>query len=153
MQKLLWAFLLGFAVVLPLRAELVYEGGYNPYQSQQSYFNETNPSLNKSIIYIFYNDVYMTCQNCAQTIALIEQVYQQNYQNLYDLYIINYGENDEYNFISAFELQKPFEVVLERVNDGTPMGYKKLEGLNYQTSDPYSFEQNLKYQIDSFLEE
>ena len=152
MQKTLWAFLIALAVIMPLRAELYYEDGYNPDQSQQAYFNEAYPHFEKSIIYVFYNDVYMSCQNCAQTIDLIEQVYKQNYQNQYNLFIINYGENDEYNFISAYELREPFEVVLVRISDGTPMGFKKLENLNYQISDPYSFEQNIKYQIESFLD-
>jgi len=153
MQKILWALMLGLAVIMPLRAELSYEGGYNPNQPQQAYFNEAYPHFEKSIIYLFYNDVYMTCQNCAQAIAMIEQVYQRYYQNKYNLFIINYGDDDEYNFISAYELRQPFEVVMVRIDDGAPMGYKKLENLNYQTSDPDSFEDNIKYQIDSFLGE
>jgi len=152
MQKLLWAFLLGFAVILPLHAELSYQEGYNPELSLQEYFNQAYPHYNKSIIYIFYNDVNMTCENCPQTIELIEQVYNDSFQNDYDLFIIDYGNDEEYNFIQTYQLSKPLELVMVRVDDGAEFGYKKLENLNYQISDPISFKDNLKFQINSFLE-
>ena len=153
MQKLLWAFLLGFAVILPLRAELSYQGEYNPDTPLQEYFQEAYPNENKSIIYVFYNDTNMTCENCPQTISLIEQVYDNNYQNDYNLFVIDYGNDDEYNFISTYQLSKPLEIVLVRINDGAEFGYKKLEGLNYRISDPLNFADELKFQIDSFLGE
>ena len=152
MQKLLWAFLLGFAVILLLHAELSYQEGYNPELSLQEYFNQAYPHYNKSIIYIFYNDVNMTCENCPQTIELIEQVYNDSFQNDYDLFIIDYGNDEEYNFIQTYQLSKPLELVMVRVDDGAEFGYKKLENLNYQISDPISFKDNLKFQINSFLE-
>ena len=151
MQKLLWAFLLGFAVILPLHAELTYQGKYNPNMTLQEYFQAAYPHYDKPIIYVFYNDTNMTCENCAQTIELIEQVYDNNFQNQYSLYIIDYGNDDEYNFIETYQLSQPLEVVLVQVDDGAEFGYKKIEGLNYQTSDPISFADNLKYQIESFL--
>ena len=151
MQKLLWAFLLGFAVILPLHAELTYQGEYNPSMTLQEYFQAAYPHYDKPIIYVFYNDTNMTCENCAQTIELIEQVYDNNFQNQYSLYIIDYGNDDEYNFIETYQLSQPLEVVLVQVDDGAEFGYKKIEGLNYQTSDPISFADNLKYQIESFL--
>ena len=151
MQKLLWAFLLGFAVILPLHAELTYQGKYNPNMTLQEYFQTAYPHNDKPIIYVFYNDTNMTCENCAQTIELIEQVYDNNFQNQYSLYIIDYGNDDEYNFIETYQLSQPLEVVLVQVDDGAEFGYKKIEGLNYQTSDPISFADNLKYQIESFL--
>ena len=151
MQKLLWAFLLGFSIILPLRAELTYQGGYNPNLSLGEYFNKENPDYQQSIIYIFYNDVNMICENCPQTIELIEEVYNNNFQNDYQLFIIDYGNDEEYNFIQSYQLNQPLEVVLVRVDDGAEFGYKKLENLNYQISDPISFEDNLKFQINSFL--
>ena len=95
----------------------------------------------------------MTCENCPQTISLIEQVYDNNYQNDYNLFVIDYGNDDEYNFISTYQLSKPLEIVLVRINDGAEFGYKKLEGLNYRISDPLNFADELKFQIDSFLGE
>lgn len=151
MQKALWAFLLALAVILPLRAELTYEGGYDPEITLQEYFDRAYPQPEKSIIYVFYNDVNMTCQNCPQTIDLIEQVYNNNYQDSYNLYVIDYGNDQEYNFIQTYQLSQPLEVVMVRVDDGATFGFKKLENLNYQTSDPLSFADNLKFQINSFL--
>ena len=151
MQKILWIFLLGLAVILPLRAELTYEGAYNSDLSLPEYFNLAYPNPQKSIIYVFYNDENMTCQNCPQTIDLIEQVYNDNYKNDYDLYIIDYANDREYNFIETYHLTQPLELVMVRVDDGATFGYKKLENLNYQISDPLSFADNLKFQINSFL--
>lgn len=151
MQKALWAFLLASAIILPLHAELTYQGEYNPDLTMQEYFNQAYPNPQQSIIYVFYNDVNMSCENCPQTIELIEQVYDNNYQNTYSLYVIDYGNDDEYNFIEAYQLNQPLEVVMVRVDDGAVFGYKKLENLNYQISDASSFADNLKYQIDSFL--
>ena len=151
MQKLLWAFLLGIAIVMPLHAELSYQEGFNPDITMQEYFEAAYPQPQKSIIYVFYNDINMTCQNCPETIALIEDVYNRYYQNEYDLYIIDYGNDDEYNFIQTYQLVHPLEVVLVKADDGAEFGWKKLEGLNYQTSDPLSFSDNLQYQINSFL--
>lgn len=151
MQKMLWAFLLGFACINSLRAELTYQGDYVPHISLQPYFDQAYPNPQKSIIYVFYNDVNMSCQNCPRTINLIEQVYNHNFQNEYDLFVIDYGNDDEYNFIQTYNLSQPLEVVLVRVDDGATFGYKKLEGLNYQTSDPQSFSDDLKFQIQSFL--
>ena len=118
MQKALWAFLLTLAVILPLRAELTYEGGYDPEVTLQEYFDRAYPQPEKSIIYVFYNDVNMTCQNCPQTIDLIEQVYNNNYQDSYNLYVIDYGNDQEYNFIQTYQLSQPLEVVMVRVDDG-----------------------------------
>ena len=152
MQKLLWAFLLGISIILPLHAELSYQGEYNPNITLEEYFNEAYPNPKKSIIYVFYNDVNMSCENCPQTIELIEQVYNDNFQNDYSLFIIDYGNDDEYNFIQTYQLNQPLEVVLVRVDDGAEFGYKKLENLNYQISDTASFQDNLKFQINSFLQ-
>ena len=151
MQKMLWTFLLAFAFINSLHAELSYQGAYNPQLSLPEYFEQAYPSPQKSIIYIFYNDVNMTCPNCPQTIDLIEQVYDNRFQEKYDLFVINYGNDEEYNFIQTYNLSKPLEVVLVRVDDGATFGFKKLENLNYQTSDPISFSDNLVFQIDSFL--
>ena len=151
LQKFLWAVMLGIAVVLPLRAELTYQGEFDPDMTSSEYFAKAYPNPQKSIIYVFYNDINMSCENCPETIELIEQVYQQNYQNQYELFVIDYGDDDEYNFIQTFDLDKPLEVVLVRVDDGAVFGYKKLENLNYQISDPLSFSDNLVYQINSFL--
>ena len=151
MLKWLWTFVAVTMFILPVQAELTYQGAYDPDQSLSEYFQKAYPRYNKPIIYVFYNDVNMSCENCPQTIELIERVYNQKYQNKYDLYIIDYGNDQEYNFIQTYNLNQPLEVVLVRVDNGAEFGYKKLENLNYQISDVESFADNLEYQIEPFL--
>ena len=151
MQKALWGLLLGLAIIMPLHAELSYQGEFNPEMSMPEYFDAAYPQPEKSIIYVFYNDVNMTCQNCPETIALIEDVYNRYYQNDYNLFVIDYGNDSEYNFIQTYQLNQPLEVVLVKVDDGAQFGWKKINNLNYQTSDQTSFSDNLQYQINSFL--
>lgn len=149
MLKIFWSFLILVAIALPLHAELYYEGGFNPDQNLQEYFSEAYPNYNKSIIYIFYNDE--PCYSCPQAIAMIEDVYDKYYSQKYSLFIINYQDDREYNFIENYNLEEPLEVVLVKVDDGATFGYKKLENLQNQISDPVSFSENLRYQINSFL--
>lgn len=151
MIKLLWAFMIMVALAIPLHAELTYEGAYNPNQNLQEYFDEAYPNYDKPIIYVFFNND--PCFQCPQTIELIEQVYNRNYQNEYSLFLINYQNDDEYNFIETYDLNQPLEVVLVDVADGQSIGYKKLENLQNQISDPVSFSENLQYQINSFFNE
>lgn len=126
-----------------------YQGGYNPNQNLQEYFNEAYPNYNKSIIYVFFNN--SPCYECPQTIDLIEKIYDRYYAQDYSFFIINYNNDDEYNFIETYNLNQPLEVVLVRINDGASDGYKKLEGLQYQISDPVSFTDNFTAEINSFL--
>lgn len=149
MYKILWAFLIMVAIAMPLHAELTYEGGYNPNQNLQQYFAEAYPNYDKSIIYVFYND--NPCYSCPQAIALIEQIYDKYYSQKYSLFVIDYENDQEYNFIENYNLEEPLEVVLVKVDDGATFGYKKLENLQDQTSDPASFSENFRYQVDSFL--
>lgn len=137
MIKLLWAFMIMVALAIPLHAELTYEGAYNPNQNLQEYFDEAYPNYDKPIIYVFFNND--PCFQCPQTIELIEQVYNRNYQNEYSLFLINYQNDDEYNFIETYDLNQPLEVVLVDVADGQSIGYKKLENLQNQISDPGQF--------------
>ena len=149
MIKLLWAFMIMVALAIPLHAELTYEGAYNPNQNLQEYFDEAYPNYDKPIIYVFFNND--PCFQCPQTIELIEQVYNRNYQNKYSLFLINYQNDDEYNFIETYDLNQPLQIVLVDVADGQSIGYKKLENLQNQISDPVSFSENLQYQINSFF--
>ena len=52
----------------------------NPNQAEAEYFAASPQNQNKSIIYIFYNN--SPCESCPQTIELIEQIYNQYYQNI-----------------------------------------------------------------------
>ena len=138
---LLWC---GFAY-----AELQFQDNNDSNIDLQEYFAESRPNYNKSIIYIFYNN--NPCENCAQAIELIEQAYNQNFANNYSLLLIDYQDDREYNFIENYNLSRPLEVVLQRVDDGATFGFKKLENLQNQTSDPISFQENFINEVNNFL--
>lgn len=91
------------------------------------------------------------CYECPQTIELIENIYNKYFADQYDFYIINYQDDENYNFIQNYNLSLPLEVVLQRVEDGQMTAFRKLEYLQNQISDPVSFSENLQYQINSFL--
>lgn len=131
------------------KANLVYQGAYNPNMNLQEYFSAEDEDYSKSIIYVFFNN--NPCYECPQTIELIEQIYNQNYADEYSLFLINYQNDQEYNFIATYNLSQPLEVVMVRVNDGAAFGYKKIENLQNQISDTVSFENYFKSQVNSFL--
>lgn len=130
-------------------AQAVYNESYNPQQNLQEYFSESNPNYNKSIIYVFYNN--NPCQTCAQAIEMIEQVYNQYYSNQYSLLLINYQNDQEYNFIETYNLSQSLVVVLVKVDDGATFGYSKIEGLQDMVFDPTSFSEYLQNRINNFL--
>ena len=81
----------------------------------------------------------------------MEDIYQKYYANKYSLFLINYQNDEEYNFIEMYDLKQPLEVVMVRINDGAVFGYQKIENLQNQISDITSFEEYVRYRIDSFL--
>lgn len=113
------------------------------------YFQAAYPNYDKSVIFIFFNN--NPCYDCAETVELIEQIYNKNYADKYSLFLINYKDDQEYDFITAYNLNQTLEVVLQKVEDGMALGYTKLENLQNQISDPVSFADYLTYQIDSFF--
>ena len=126
-----------------------YEGGYNENQTLQEYFEAAYPHYDKSIIYVFYNNNY--CYGCPQAIAMLEDLYNRKYANKYNLFVINYQNDQEYNFISTYNLSQPLEVVLVRIQDGATFGYEKIENLQNQISDKISFDDYIEYRINSFF--
>lgn len=132
-------------------AELIYEGGYNPNLSFQQYLEAAYPKPQQSIIYIFTNNEQ--CYECEQTINLIQQIYAQEYINVYSLQQINYQQDQEYNYIQAYNLSKPLEIVLVKVEDEETIGYKKLENLQFLSDDPISFQQAFENDVNSYLGE
>ena len=121
----------------------------SPSQAEAEYFAASPQNQNKSIIYVFYNN--SPCESCPQTIEMIESIYDQEYTNLYNLFLINYQNDMENDFIAKYNLQQPLEIVLVQVNDGTEFGYKKLNYLENMISDPISFEEYFTNQINTFL--
>lgn len=151
MHKALFAGLLALGTISNAQAELYYEGGYNPNLTLQQQLAADNPYYPRPIIFVFYNN--NPCYECPQTIELIEDVYNANYQGIYDFYIINYQDDLNYNFIQNYNLNQPLEVVLQQVVDGQMTNFQKLDYLQNQISDPTSFSDNLTNQINSFLGE
>ena len=151
MLKFIFAGLLAFGAMSNANAELYYEGGYNPNLTLQQQLAADNPYYPRPIIFVFYNN--NPCAECPQTIELIEDVYNANYQDTYNLYIINYQDDENYNFIQNYNLSQPLEVVLQQVVDGKMTNFIKLENLQTQISDPTSFFDNLTYQINNFFDQ
>ncbi len=151
MKKILPALCAGMAAlsVAPVQAALVYEGEYNPDQTMQEYFDAAYYNYNRPIIFVFFNNE--PCYDCAETVALIEKVYNQNYKNLYSFFLINYQNDQEYNFIGNYNLSRPLEVVLQNVENGRALGYRKLENLQNMISDALSFSDYLTEEINSFF--
>ena len=118
-------------------------------QALQEYFAESATNYNKSIIYVFYNN--NPCYNCPQAMSMLEKLYQEYYADKYSLFMINYQDDNEYGFVTAYNLARPLEVVLVRIEDGSAFGYQKIENLQNQTSDNVSFDEYVRYRIDSFL--
>lgn len=148
MKKIFYAAMF-LAAATSARAELSYQGGSNPNWTQQQYFNAAYPEYQQSVIYVFYNS--QTCYNCPQTIALVEQVYDQYFQDQYQFFVIDYFSDDEYNFMQVYQLDSPVSMVLQRVADGQPEGFRKYDNLQNLTSDPESFQAEIKFEIESFL--
>lgn len=82
---------------------------------------------------------------------MIEQVYNNNFADRYNIFLINYANDQENDFIQTYNLTQPLEVVLVQINDGASFGYRKLENLQDMTSDPVSFNDYLVNQINNFL--
>ena len=126
-----------------------YQDINGPQQALQEYFAESDANRNKSIIYIFYNN--NPCYGCPQAMSMLENLYQKYYATQYSLFMIDYQNDNEYGFVDAYNLTQPLEVVLVRINDGAAFGYQKIENLQNQISDTISFEEYVRYRIDSFL--
>ena len=101
-------------------------------------------------IYIFFNN--QPCPNCPQAIEMIEEVYNQNYLNNYDLFLINYAEDTNSGFIEEYNLTNPLEVVMVDVENATPIGFQKIEGLQNMTNNPTAFNQFFTTQVNGYLE-
>ena len=147
MRKLLLA--LGLIFAFSAQAQVVPTDGYMPSQGIEPYFDADESSYDKSIIYIFFNNE--PCYTCAAAIEMIEQFYDQNFIDEYNMFMINYQNDDENNFIQTYNLSLPLEVVLVRIDDGAPFGYTKIENLQNMTSDPVSMKDYFVNEVNNFL--
>ncbi len=148
-MRKIYIFLLALFVSFPAAAQVENTDGYMPSQGLQPYFDESNPNYDKSIIYVFFNN--QPCYECAQAVEMIEQSYNQNFIDTYNMFLINYENDGENNFIETYQLSQPLEVVMVRVDDDADFGYKKIEGLQNMTTDPTSFNEYFVEQVNNFL--
>jgi hypothetical protein len=108
-------------------------------------------NYNKSIIYIFFNNNEF-CYKCPQAIELAEQVYNEYYSDKYSMFVINYQEDDEYDFASAYKLNSPLAIVLVKIQDGQALGYQKISNPQNMLSLGQDYILYLRQQIDNYLE-
>lgn len=152
MTKFLIYALLLCAIVIPLRAEFSYNDGYTQYDSWNPYYLKNNRQYTTSIIYVFYDS--QTCdENCAPAIAAIERVYDENFMNEYQFFIIDYYSDDEEDFIGAYNLNTPLSMVLQKVEDGQPTTFRKYSGLNYVFVNDESFGDEIIEDIRYYFED
>lgn len=149
MKKFLLGTLVLSALTFSAYAGLNFEGNYPANQPLQEYFAAEDQNYNKSIIYIFYNG--NECYQCPQTIAQIEQIYNQYYSNRYSLFVIDYENDQEYDFISAYDLHNPLAIVMVRVADGQSLGWRKIANPQNMLDEGEDFSQYLTSQINEFL--
>lgn len=113
---------------------------------QNLYINPEKQDLSEVII--FHNSAN-TCENCNTAINMIINVLKNNYKNKIHAYLINVQNHPE--FISAFKLKGPLNLVVIRISDGASFGYQKLTGLQSETHSPNTLKRRITEFIDNFL--
>lgn len=149
MKKILSLIFVMSAMAFSAAAQLQFEGVNPQDMSLQEYFAAENQNYNKSIIYIFYNG--NECYQCPQTIAMTEQIYNQYYAGRYSMFVIDYANDDEYNFIQAYHLNEPLAIVLVRVEDGQSVGWHKISNPQNMIEAPEDYTQYLTEEINNYL--
>lgn len=132
-------------------AQLEYQGSFSANQPLEEYFAAEDQNYNKSIIYIFYNGD--ECYQCPQTIALTEEIYNQYYAGRYSLFVIDYENDDEYDFIEAYNLNEPLSIVLVKIQDGESLGYHKISNPQNLYEAPEDYTQYITQVINDYLGE
>ena len=126
-------------------------GNYPLDEPLQEYFAAEDENYNKSIIYIFFNNNEF-CYQCPQAIELAEQVYNEYYSDKYSMFVINYQEDDEYDFAQAYKLNSPLAIVLVKIQDGMALGYQKISNPQNMLQLGQDYILYLRQQIDNYLE-
>lgn len=148
LKKFCWIFLVALnCYVTPLKAQYVYTSGNNP--DIQQYVQASPDNWDKSIIYVFYSN--QPCPLCAQAMGMIYDIYEEYFTNQFNIFEINYDDNDEFGMRLSYDLNQPLSVVLVRIQDGMSRGYVKIDNPQYFVNDPNYFNQNLITQINNFL--
>ena len=148
MKRFFVLLFLGFALSsVESKAQFIDSSGNTPYIRQ--YVEEDENNWNKSIIYVFYNNA--PCAHCAEAMGLLFDIYQQNYSGELSYFEINYQEQGEFVFTTAYMLEQPISVVLVRINDGMSRGFYKIENPQQWLSDKLFFTEQITTAINNFL--
>lgn len=153
MKKIICLAMIAWTMwVVPAEAQYD-ENDYSGYYGQTGPAESNgNGSYNgKPIIYVFYNND--PCDSCGEAIAMIEQTYRQNWQGIYDFYIVNYQDEEDagnYTFTENYNLEMPLTVVLQYVNDGYFTKYQKLPYL--YNFNPYTYQEAFLSEVSTFFE-
>ena len=144
-----FAFVIGLFAICTIA--VAQENNMLQTELEEEYYQRINASPDKSRIYVFFNN--QPCQNCPEAIEMIEEAYNQNYLNNYELFLINYAEDKNSGFIEEYDLTNPLEVVMVDIENATPQGYQKIEGLQNMTGNPQAFNEFFTTQVNGYLQE
>ena len=82
---------------------------------------------------------------------MLYDIYQQDYSNQFSYFEINYQEQGEFVFSTAYMLEQPLSVVLVKINDGMSRGYYKIENPQQWLDNKQFFVQQITTAINNFL--
>ena len=109
-----------------------------------------NPAnMGKSLMYVFYDN--SACNTCAEAMGMIYNLYQQNYTNQFNLYEINYSEDNAFNFRIQYNLTQPLSIVLVKIENGKAVAYYKIDNPQYWVGDAFIFNHRVTNQINNFI--
>lgn len=135
-RLLVWTF----ALFLPLLSAAA------PFTLQNNYINPETKRLPEAVI--FYNSAN-PCQNCHKTIDLLITLLKKNYRGKIHAYLIDTARRPE--FISAFNLKGPLNLVLIQISDGASFGYRTIPGLQSLSNSKRSLNRRVMQAFKNFL--
>lgn len=115
----------------------------------EEYLAQAPQNADISIMYVFYDG--SDCYGCTEAIDLIYDAYNQYYSADFNIFTIDYTEDDGFDFQTAYNLSQPLSVVLVLIRSGQAVGYYKIDNPQTWIDDPSYFEANLTSQINNFL--
>ena len=151
MKRFLFSVIVLTIMIYPVYAKLAFNGSAYPIgEPIQEYFAAQNQNYQKSVIYIFFNNDNL-CFDCPQAIELTEQIFNEYYADKYHMFVINYQEDNEYNFASAYKLTSPLAIVLVKIQNGEVLGYQKISNPQFMIQTGADYITYLRQRIDQYL--
>ena len=133
--------------IVAASAQYINLEGNNPAITQYVEADEDN--WNKSIMYVFYSD--QPCPLCSEAMGQIYDIYEEYFLNQFNLFEINYTDEDEFGMQESYDLSQPLSIVLVRIQDGQSRGYYKIDNPQDFLGDSFYFKQRLLSEINFFL--